>query len=270
MSARRGQRSRAGLTLIEVLLALAILGVGLSVLVASAGRAMSVVKQVRHFTTARHLLDILDLEQPIEDLAALMGITESGGFESPNDAYSWERSVEPMINMEDEETEYFIVRSRILWSDRGRSSFEERVTGQYAVVEAEGVLPGMEEIDTDADSGDGGVRATGDDIRAGAPMARGGNGRRAAGVPGAIDGGMSGGGAIGAAGRNRGRQGAAADMIRGAQGGGFPQRGSIRSGAGRAFANPGGSPGRSGGGSAVGYIGPLPQDYRGGPPVPGR
>jgi prepilin-type N-terminal cleavage/methylation domain-containing protein len=64
MNARRGRRSRAGLTLIEVMLALAILGVGLSVLVASAGRAMSVVKQVRHFTTARHLLDILDWSSP--------------------------------------------------------------------------------------------------------------------------------------------------------------------------------------------------------------
>ena len=44
---QRGQASRAGLTLVEVILALVILGTALTALIAAASRALSVVRQAK-------------------------------------------------------------------------------------------------------------------------------------------------------------------------------------------------------------------------------
>ena len=68
--AKAGLRSqvspRSGLTLIEVMLALLILGVALPPLVAAAGRCLSIAKKARHYETARELLARVELEHRIK------------------------------------------------------------------------------------------------------------------------------------------------------------------------------------------------------------
>ena len=59
-------RRKAGLTLIEVMLAVVILGVALVVLVSTAATCLSVAKKARNYETARELLARLELEHPIK------------------------------------------------------------------------------------------------------------------------------------------------------------------------------------------------------------
>jgi len=174
---RAGRRRRAGMTLIEVLLAVTILGIALTVLVAAAGQALGVARRSRHFSTARHLMDIVELENPIPDLAAAAGSVEGGGFDSPHDAYAWERSVEPVLDSLGEETGYYVIRTRIRWSDRGAGSYEEFVTGAYAPTEQEGVAPTAGAVEEE--TGGGGGPAAGSGLRAPAPVGgRGGDPRQ--------------------------------------------------------------------------------------------
>lgn len=283
----RRRRSRAGLTLIETLLAMVILGVALAVLVASAGQALGVVRRARHFETARHLMDIVELENPVPDLEEAAGQTETGGFDAPYDAYAWERTVEPTFDSLDEETGYYVIRTRIRWSERGRDAYEEFATGVYAPSQVESVAPDTAEA---AEAEAGGEAAAAGGFRAPAPRRgndRGGQAedRRAAFKADRRDGGFQPGVARrtpdAAAGRGRG--GGMPDfgqMMRRLVGsrdpgrGGRPQlpAGSGRAGAGRAFTFPGaagpppppgaptaGNPGRWSGGGAF-----AP------PPPPGR
>lgn len=171
---RRRQTKRSGLTLIETLLAVAILGIALSVLVAAAGQALGVVRRARNYTTARHLFEIIELENPIIDLAEAAGLIESGGFDPPFAAYTWERIVEPMVDLRGEETEYYLIRTRVRWSDRGQPSYEEIVTGAYSPTETQGVAPSAEAIEAETEGGEG---ATAGGLRAPAPVV-GGRGRR--------------------------------------------------------------------------------------------
>jgi prepilin-type N-terminal cleavage/methylation domain-containing protein len=77
---------RAGLTLIEVLLALVILGTGLVALVTAAGRCISVARQAKNYETARELLAMVEVENPMlleekpEDIAGGGSFSEFPGF----------------------------------------------------------------------------------------------------------------------------------------------------------------------------------------------
>ena len=55
---------RAGLTLIEVLLATVILAVGLSSMIVATSRCLSVARKAREYETARRLVGQVDLEIP--------------------------------------------------------------------------------------------------------------------------------------------------------------------------------------------------------------
>lgn len=225
---------KAGLTLIETLLAMVILGIGLSILVSSAGRALSVAKRARHFSTARHLFDIVELENPIPDIEEASETTESGGFDAPNDAYTWTRMVEPSFDFEGEETGYFTVRTRVMWSDRGQQSYEELVTGVFAATDEKGARPDGEALDAETEA----AGAVPGGARGALPGGRGAPG--AAGGPGGARGGGQFPGMPGAAG---GPQGMGA---RGAEGTGMG-RGAGRAGAGRAYTAGGGQGGGRGG-----------------------
>ncbi len=283
------RRRRAGLTLIETLLAVAILGIALSVLVAAAGQALGVVRRARNFATARHLLDIVELENPIPDLAEAAGMIESGGFDPPYADYSWERTVEPMLDLMGEETGYYLIRTRVRWSDRGQETFEELVTGAYAPTETKGVVPNAEAMEAETGEADGAVAGG---LRAPAPVGR----RGRSGGPDLRNDGRRGPegldlerGFRGAPGRGDPRAGAGVegrlprslrDLMRAAMGRGRergtgpnvrPPPGSGRAGAGRAF-----TAGRQAvGGGAIStlppappFAPPAPGGFRDGPPPP--
>lgn len=122
---RRGIRSRRGLTLIETLLALTILGTGLSILVTGAARALTIARIAQHYSNAQFLLSSIDLEIPVATPYELYESPESGDFNPPYDIYRWTRTAE---YFGPEEDQLFLIRTRVTWSDRGEDTFEETVT----------------------------------------------------------------------------------------------------------------------------------------------
>ncbi len=123
--ASRGTPTCAGLSLIEVMLAVVILGIGSGVLMLATARCLAVVTKARHYSTSQRLILQVGAENPLTRKEIETGI-ESGDFE---DGYSWEREItEP----EDEYREgLYTVRTRISWSARGKEQFEETVTWHY-------------------------------------------------------------------------------------------------------------------------------------------
>ncbi len=120
--------SKLGLTLIEVLLALVILSVGVSSLMLAMARCLSVIQTARHRDVARNLIARVDIENPIED-AELDEISDSGTF-SDVEGYEWVRTIE-MVD-EEERPGLFLVTTRIEWSVRGKTAFEEVTSYKYA------------------------------------------------------------------------------------------------------------------------------------------
>jgi prepilin-type N-terminal cleavage/methylation domain-containing protein len=129
------RRRKEGLTLIEVMLALAILGIGLFVMIATASKCLAVVRQSRNYEKARELLAQVELDHPIL-LEEIEAGTENGSFSGEDSAYKWQRNIE--VVGEEEEDGLFSVATRVSWAERGRESYEEVVTYVYAPEEKRG------------------------------------------------------------------------------------------------------------------------------------
>ncbi len=131
--ARRG--ARAGLTLIEVMLALAIVAVGLTGIIAALSRCLSVIAQSRAYQTSRHLLARVEVEEPLLLKEKIEPGTERGSFSGDYYGYHWTRDIERVGRKEDG---LYLVRTRVYWSERGKEAFDEVVTYFYAPEEKEG------------------------------------------------------------------------------------------------------------------------------------
>lgn len=118
---------RAGVTLIEVMLATVILSAGISALVLAATRALAVAGKAKEYETARRLIGQVDLEIP-PNFQELEENVESGNFGPPYEEYSWEREI---LEMEEEDLKMFIVRTAVFWSRLGKDRSEEVVTYIY-------------------------------------------------------------------------------------------------------------------------------------------
>jgi prepilin-type N-terminal cleavage/methylation domain-containing protein len=113
------------MTLIEVLAALAILGIGLAVLVQSVARCLAVVHTTRNYETARYLLQRLDLEHPLGVSEQLAAGVQEGRFDPPHDDFTWSRDI-TALGFEDEPL--FQVKTRIAWSNTGGRESEQETT----------------------------------------------------------------------------------------------------------------------------------------------
>ncbi len=123
--ARRRDHRRAGLSLIEVLMALVILGTGMVVLIASASRCVAVVRKVRNLETTRELFGRVEVEKPIwieEDIEDAAG---QGSFTGEYSQYRWRRDVEEVGDKDDG---LWLVTTTISWSERGTENSETVVT----------------------------------------------------------------------------------------------------------------------------------------------
>lgn len=118
-------RPRSGMTLIEVLAAMAILSIGLTVLVESVARCLAVVHTTRNYETARYLLQRLDLEHPLGVTEQIVAGVQEGRFDPPNDDFTWSREITP-LGLEDEPL--YQVKSRIAWSNTGGSESAQETT----------------------------------------------------------------------------------------------------------------------------------------------
>ena len=125
------RRARAGMTLIEVLLAVVILGMALGALIEAASRALAVVRQAANYEMARRMLGRVDAE---EDIIWLRDTIEegvkSGGFKDGPRGWSWERTLEDGVDgVEDEKHtgKLFQLTTRVFWSNGDRRGMEETV-----------------------------------------------------------------------------------------------------------------------------------------------
>lgn len=118
-------RSRAGLSLIEVLMAVVILGTGLVIIIASASRCVAVARKVRSLETTRELFGRVELEKPIWLEEKIEDAEGGGTFTGEYSQYRWRREVE---EVGDEKDGLWKVTTTIFWSERGKENSETVVT----------------------------------------------------------------------------------------------------------------------------------------------
>ena len=120
-------RSRLGLTLIEVMLAVTILGIGIVSLVSAASRCLAVVRRARTYETVRHLLARVEVEHPLQLEEEIEEGSDGGTFEGDYSAYRWSREIK-LVNEEEEEDGLYEIHTRVYWSDKTEGPYEEIVT----------------------------------------------------------------------------------------------------------------------------------------------
>ena len=104
------ETERAGFSLMEVMLAVLILGLSLTVFFSSASQGVDVVMRARGYQDGRELLDWVDLQEPL-DLEKLEEGELRGGLSHPElGSFSWVRNV----RMEGrEEDRLFLIRTEV-------------------------------------------------------------------------------------------------------------------------------------------------------------
>ncbi len=124
--------ARGGFTLIEAVLALAILSISVFALAETTARCLAVIRLSRNYQTARAVLEKGEAMYPVsstnapEDLAA--------GPEEIIEGFYFQRfEPQPL----DEEARLFAVRTRVSWSEAGQNSFEEVASLFYSAAETE-------------------------------------------------------------------------------------------------------------------------------------
>lgn len=128
-SSRIRSSRRAGITLIEVMLTIIILGIAGVVLITTTSQGLGVVRAARLYNHAHSLLARIDLEHPLFDEDIQVG-TERGRFPSTElGDFSWSRTIEVIG---EEEDGLFEVRTRVSWTRRGQTGYEEVVYFRYA------------------------------------------------------------------------------------------------------------------------------------------
>lgn len=120
--------SKKGLTLVEVIIALIILVVGVTSMMAAMSRCLAVVRTARNREVARSLIRRVDIENPIES-KDMNELSEAGDFED-TEGYVWFRDI--IMVDEEERPGLFLVTTRVQWSERGRDAFEEITIYKYA------------------------------------------------------------------------------------------------------------------------------------------
>ena len=127
------------MTLVEVLLAVVILGVSLVALVDAASRALAVVRQAHNYEMARRMLGRVDAENPLRLMDEIQAGQESGGFEGGPSGWSWTRTFEDFGADDEQKEGLFRMTTRVYWSQGERRGMEETVQMLYVPENSEGV-----------------------------------------------------------------------------------------------------------------------------------
>jgi prepilin-type N-terminal cleavage/methylation domain-containing protein len=125
-------RSKAGMTLVEILMALAILAISAGVLMTATSRCLAVVSTAKNYYEARRILETGELDYPLlvvkkkneKDLKALN--LNVGPIDYPRN-FTYQRTSERDADKED----LMIVKTRVSWSAKGKASFEEVTSYLY-------------------------------------------------------------------------------------------------------------------------------------------
>ena len=127
------------MTLVEVLLAVVILGIALGGLVEAASRALAVVRQARNYELARRMLGRVDAENPLRTLDEIQAGQTGGGFESGPAGWSWTRNLEDYGAADEQKEGLFLMTTRVFWGTGERKSSEEAVQYLYVPENSDGV-----------------------------------------------------------------------------------------------------------------------------------
>ena len=120
------------MTLVEVLLAVVILGIALGGLVEAASRALAVVRQARNYEMARRMLGRVDAENPLRLLDKIQAGQTGGGFQGGPSGWSWTRTLEDFGADDVQKEGLFLMTTRVVWGTGERKSMEE--VAQYLYV----------------------------------------------------------------------------------------------------------------------------------------
>ena len=139
MTSPRPAPARAGMTLIEVLLAVVILGTALGALVEAASRALAVVRQARNYEQARHMLGRVDAENPLRLLDEISAGQTGGTFDGGPPGWTWTRTLEDFGAEDEQQGGLFRLTTRVEWTQDGRrAAFEETVQMLYVPENSDG------------------------------------------------------------------------------------------------------------------------------------
>ncbi len=115
MNARRG-----GFSLLEVLLAVVILGMSLAAFFSATSQGLAIATAARQYETARTLLNQVDLLHPMQ-LDDLEEGEDSGSFDGEYRDYRWRRII---TEAGKEEDLFFHIETRIEWGDARNPGME--------------------------------------------------------------------------------------------------------------------------------------------------
>ena len=127
------------MTLLEVMIAVVILGTTVGGLVMASSQALSAVRQAQDYETARRMLGRVEAENPLWLKDTIEAGTESGRFEGGDAAgWTWERELrEVQTTGESDEGEgLFLLITRVHWPTRNGHGTEE--TTEYLYVPENG------------------------------------------------------------------------------------------------------------------------------------
>ena len=126
------------MTLIEVLLAVVILGTSLAALLAAASRALAVARQASNYELARRMLGRVEAENPLRMKDEIAAGQESGGFTGGPAGWSWTRTLEDFGAENEEQEGLFRMTTRVSWSQGARGGMEEVVQMLHVPEDGEG------------------------------------------------------------------------------------------------------------------------------------
>ena len=126
------------MTLVEVLLAVVILGIALGSLVEGASRALAVVRQARNYEMARRMMGRVDVEKPLRLMDEIKAGQESGDFTDGPAGWTWTRTLEDLGEDDEQREGLFKMTTRVQWSQGERPGMEEVVQFLYVPENSDG------------------------------------------------------------------------------------------------------------------------------------
>ncbi len=112
---------RSGMTLVEVIVAVLILGVSLGVLMTSAAQCLKILTLAKNHQKAEWALGMGEAEFPLIVTNELDELEVSAEYEIGSGSSRMDFTFERTVEDEDEdEDDLWLVTTRISWSDRGR------------------------------------------------------------------------------------------------------------------------------------------------------
>ena len=117
--------SSPGFTLVEAVVALAILSIGIFVIVEATSRCLAVIRVSRNYQTARAVLDQGESKFPLQSTNTVSENVVQETELAPG--YSFSRELEAVSG----EKKLYVVTTRVTWSESGQASAEEVVSYLY-------------------------------------------------------------------------------------------------------------------------------------------